>query len=74
MYLGVEYVSEICTVDRTGFVPGILEGDDCQFNYQIAFTKPYQDQLEEHSWMIWIRILKISTPMPNTTKNKLHRK
>ena len=30
MYLGVPYISEICTMDETSFVPGILEGNnDC---------------------------------------------
>ena len=28
MYLGVNYASEISTIDRAGFVPGILEGDE----------------------------------------------
>ena len=41
MYLGVNYTSEICIVDRTGFDPGILEGDDCQLNYQTTITKTY---------------------------------
>ena len=33
MFLGVQYVSEICTIDGTSFVPGILEGDDWQLIY-----------------------------------------
>ena len=33
MILGVNYISEICTIDVTGFAPGILEGDDSQLNY-----------------------------------------
>ena len=74
MYLGVEYVSEVCTVDGTGFVPDILEGDDCQLNYQTTLTKPYQEKPGEHSWMLWRRILKMLTPTPKTTTNKLQRK
>ena len=38
MFLGVNYISEICTVDNTSFVPGILEGDDYQLNYQTILT------------------------------------
>ena len=33
IFLGVHYVSEICMVDRTSFVPGILERDDSQLCY-----------------------------------------
>ena len=33
MYLGVQYVSQICTVDGTNFVQGILDGDDSQLSY-----------------------------------------
>ena len=32
MYLGVNYISEINTIDGAGFVLGILEGDDYQLN------------------------------------------
>ena len=74
MYLGVQYVSEICTVDETGFVPGILEGKDCQLNYQTALTKPYQEKPGEHSWMLWRRIPKTPTPTPKTKTNKLQQK
>ena len=41
MYLGVQYVSEISTIDRASFVLGILEGDNYQLNYQTALTKPH---------------------------------
>ena len=41
MYLGVNYISEICIVDRTGFVPCILEGDEYQPNYQTTLTQSY---------------------------------
>ena len=49
MYLGVNYISGICTVNGTGFVLGILEGDDCQINYQTTLTKPYQKKSGDHS-------------------------
>ena len=71
IYLGVNYISEICTVDGTGFVPGILEGDESQLNYQTTLTKPYQEKPGDNSWMLWRRILKMLTPTPKTTPNKL---
>ena len=52
MYLGVQYISEICTIDETGFVPGIFEEDNCQLNYQPTLTKPQQEKSGEHSWML----------------------
>ena len=33
LVLGVQFVSEISTVDDTSFALGILEGDDSQLNY-----------------------------------------
>ena len=51
MYLGVNYVSEINTIDRASFAPGILEGDDYQLNYQTTLTKPHQEKPGPHSWM-----------------------
>ena len=71
MYLGVNYVSEICTTDEASFVPGILEGDDCQLNYQTTLTKPNQEKPGEHSWMLWRRILKMPTSAPTSKTNKL---
>ena len=52
MFLGVQYVSQISTVDGTNFVPGILEGDDSQLCYQTKLTKPHQEQLGKHSWKL----------------------
>ena len=74
MYLGLQYVSAICTTHRTSFVPGILEGDDCQLNYQTTLTKPHQEKPGEHSWMLWRRILKMLTPSSKTATNKLTKK
>ena len=71
MFLGVNYVSEIYTVDGTSFVPEILEGNDSQFNYQTTLTKLHQEKPGEHSWMLWKRLLKILTPSPKTTTAKL---
>ena len=74
MFLGVHYVSEICTVDGTRFAPGILEGDASQLSYQTTLTKPYPERLGDRSWRLWKKILKILTPSPKTTTNKLMRK
>ena len=49
MFLGVQYVSQISTVDGTNFLPGILEGDDSQLFYQTTLTKPHQERPRNHS-------------------------
>ena len=71
MYLEVQYVSEISTIDGASFVPDILEGDDYQLNYQTTLTKPHQEKPGKHSWLLWKRILKMLTTTPNATTNKL---
>ena len=71
MFLGVQYVSQISTVDGTNFVPGILEGDDSQLVYQTTLTKPHQEKPGDRSWKLWKRILKTLTSFPKTTTNKL---
>ena len=51
MYLGLNYIREICTTDGTIFRQGILEDDDdCQLNYQTTLTKPNQEKPGEYSW------------------------
>ena len=52
MYSGVNYVSEICTIDGASSVLGILEGNDCQLNYQTTLTKQNQEKPGEHSWIL----------------------
>ena len=74
MYQGVQYVSDICTVDGTDLIQGILEGDDCQLSYQTTLRKPSQEKPGVHGWMLWRRILKILTQTPNTKTNKLQQK
>ena len=71
MFLGVQYISEISTVDGTSFVLGILEGDDSQLNYQTTLTKPHQERLGEYSSRPWKKILKRLTPLPTANTNKL---
>ena len=45
-YLGVTWVSEICTTstDGSSFVPGILHGKECQLNYKTTLTTRIQPQ------------------------------
>ena len=65
----------MCTTDGTSFVPGVLDGEDnCQLNYQTTLTKPKQEKPEEHSWMLWRKILKILTSAPKTMTNRLQQK
>ena len=49
MLLGVNYVSEISTIDGASFVPVILKGDDYQLNYQTTLTKSHQEKPGPHS-------------------------
>ena len=42
IFLGVQYVSQICMINENSFVPGILEGGDSQLYYQTALKKPHQ--------------------------------
>ena len=44
IFLGVQCVSQISTVDGTNFVPGILEGNDSQLVYQTTITKLHQEK------------------------------
>ena len=44
MYLGVTWVSEICTTDGLSFIPGILHGKECQLNYKTTLTTRIQPQ------------------------------
>ena len=71
MYLGVQYVSQICTVDGTHFVSGILDGKDSRLCYRTKLTKPEQVKPGKYSWKIWKRILKLLTVSPKKTTNEL---
>ena len=74
MYLGVQCISEVCSVDGTSFVPGILEGDDCQLNYQTTLMKLYQEKADQHGWTLWKRMLIMLIPTSSTKTNKLQQK
>ena len=71
MYLGVQYVSEISTFDGAGFVPGILDGDESQLKYRMNIIKPHQEKPDNHSWLLWKRILGKLTTTIKATANKL---
>ena len=76
MYLGVTWVSEICTTDGSSFVSGILHGNECQLNYKTTLTTPHHVKPSKHSWFLWRRILRLLTTAPTakTTKNRLQQK
>ena len=59
MYLEINCVSKISTIDGASFVPGTLERDNYQLNYQTILLKPHQEKPGPHSWMLWRRILKM---------------
>ena len=52
IFLGVQYVSQIRTVDGTNFVPGMLDGDDSQLCYQTNMTKSHQGRPGKCSWKL----------------------
>ena len=52
MFLGLHYVSEICTIDGISFAPEILEEDASQLSYQITLTKPRQEKPGDRSWRL----------------------
>ena len=74
MYLGVQYVRQINTVNGTNFVPGILDGDNSQLCSQTNLTKFHQERPGKHSWQLWQRILKLLTVSSRKLTNKLKEK
>ena len=44
LFLGVHCVGQICTIEGTSFLPGILEGDDYQLDYQATLMKLHQEK------------------------------
>ena len=61
MHLGVQYTSEIFTINDDSFVPGMLEGDKNRLNYATTLTKPNQVKPRKYSWFLWKRIPKTLT-------------
>ena len=76
MYLGVTWFSKICTTDGASFLPGVLEGNECQLNYKTTLTTPHQVKPGPPSWKLWRQILKPRTTVPTsrTTTNRLQQK
>ena len=48
----MQYVSEVCTLDGTSFVPDILEGNDCQTQLPNNTHETTLRKTGEHSWML----------------------
>ena len=71
MYLGVTWLSEICTIDGTSLVEGI--GDDVvELLHENTLTKPAQNKPNTRSWALWDRLLKTFTiPNESTLKESL---
>ena len=44
IYLGVQYVSDISTINGAGFVPGTLDGDNSRLYHRTTLMKPYQEK------------------------------
>ena len=63
MYLGVTWLSEICTTDRTSLVYGIGD-DNVELSNKNTVTKPAQNKSNTRSWVLWNKLLKLFT-VPN---------
>lgn len=75
MYLGVQYISKISTVNGNGFTAGILDGnlDDTdldKLNYKTTLTSPSQKKSNNQSWRLWRRILTMYTNNRNSNSPK----
>ena len=68
MYLGVTWLSEICTIGGTSLVEEIGD-DDVERPHENTLTKPAQAKPNTRSWALWDRLLKTFT-QPNKSKLK----
>ena len=57
MYLGVTWLSEICTIDGTSLVDWIGD-DNVELPHENMVTKPAQNKPNTRSWALWDRLLK----------------
>ena len=57
MYLGVTWLSEICTIDGTSLLDGIGD-DNLELPHEKTVTKPAQNKTNTRSWALWDRLLK----------------
>ena len=70
MYLGVQYINEICNTSGYGSVVGIMTGQTRNLEYKTTTTKPYQIKPNTRSWTLWRQVLEtLSTN--NRLKTKL---
>ena len=60
MYLGVTWLSEICTIDCTLLVEGIGD-DDVELPHENTLPKPAQVKPNTRSWALWDRLLQSFT-------------
>ena len=68
MYLGVTWLSEICTIDGTSLVEGIGD-DNIELPHENTLPKPAQVKPNTRSWALWDRLLQSFT-QPNKSKLK----
>ena len=67
MYLGVTYLSEICTPDGLSISPGILNRTRDIDKYKTKLTRPYQMKPNTRSWDLWDQIILPKTRANNKT-------
>jgi hypothetical protein len=53
MYLGIMYISKICTIAGTSLHPGIQNGTHDTTLYHTTLTKPNQTRPNSGSWKLW---------------------
>ena len=73
MFLGVQFLSEICTVNGDAFAPGIMDGkmkDDDIDNliYRTKLSTPIQPKPNTYSWKKWSKLLSTLTTRSSTTR------
>ena len=73
MFLGVQFLSKICTVNGDAFAPGIMDGkmkDDDIDNliYRTKLSTPIQPKPNTYSWKKWSKLLSTLTTRSSTTR------
>jgi hypothetical protein len=71
LYLGVMFISEICTIAGTSFRPGIEDGTYDEDAYRTTLTKPNQIKPNISSWNLWRDALQTLTTDGTTLINAL---
>ena len=75
MYLGITWLSEICTLNGKCIQPHILQHKRDETEYTPKKDKPYQPKSNTQSWKILKRLISEITETNNrtlTSKHKLH--